>query len=72
MGTFNNKALMKDKEKLTKILADADGYMQSLTTAFVDADMTEDEFKDACNAATRIVIIKAAVRSMKVMQEGNA
>lgn len=70
MGTLNSKKLMRNKDKLTKILAEADEHLKLATEAFVEADMTEHEFKDACAVVARLTVIKAAISSLPVMREG--
>ena len=62
------KEIMQDKEKLMKIVADADSYLAHVSETLDVGDVGEDEFKDLCNGATRAIIIKAAINSMGVMQ----
>jgi len=67
-----DKRILKDREALTKLVANADSYLASLRDAFEHADMNEQEFKTACHVATQSIIIKAAVNSMKIMQENKS
>ena len=62
------REIMRDREKLKKIVADADSYLAMISDALEVGDVNEDEFKQLTTAATKAVIIKAAVNSLEVMQ----
>ena len=62
------KEIMQDKEKLMKIVADADSYLKHVQELLVVGDLDMEEFKETCNGATRAIIIKAAINSMRAMQ----
>jgi hypothetical protein len=56
------------KERLEHLLEVAEANMQTLVEAFDDGDMNEEQFKWACNLATKCAIAKAAITSMEVMR----
>ena len=62
------KEIMRDREKLSRIVVDADSYLASLHEVLIEGELDEDQFKAACRDASKMVIIKAAVSSMEVMR----
>ena len=56
------------KEKLNEMLAVAEANLRTLVEAFDDGNMNEEQFKWACDLATRCVIAKAAITSKEVMR----
>ena len=62
------REIMRDREALRKIVADADTYLRMVHDALEVGDVNEEEFKDLCKSATRSIIVKAAINSLEVMQ----
>lgn len=69
MNKDERSAILGNRQALTKLVADADMWLASLTHAFAEADMTEKEINEACTIATRAVIAKAAITSMNIMKD---
>ena len=59
---------IKDKAKLLAMLATAEENMRTLTEVLEAGDMTEVEFKRACDLATKCAIAKAAITSLEAMR----
>ena len=62
------REIMKDREQLRKIVADADAYLSTAFELLEVGDVDMEQFKELCNGAARAVIVKSAVTSMEVMQ----
>ena len=62
------REIMRDREKLLKIVADADAYLATAFDLLEEGDFGEEDFKALCQGASRAVIVKAAVTSMEVMK----
>lgn len=62
------REIMKDKEKLRKIVADADAYLAMATETLEEGDLNEEEFKNVCSVATKSIVLKAAINSLEIMQ----
>ena len=62
------REIMRDREKLSRIVADADGYLASLNEVLIEGELNEDQFKAACSDASKMVIVKAAINSLEVMK----
>ena len=62
------KEIMRDREQLKRIVADADSYLASIHNVLIEGELDEVQFKSVCSDATKMVIIKAAVTSMEAMR----
>jgi hypothetical protein len=62
------KQTIKDKAKLTEMLATAQDNLEVLVEAFDCGNMNEEQFKWACNLATKCVIARAAITSLETMR----
>jgi hypothetical protein len=59
---------IKDRAKLEQMLATAEENMQVLAEAFETGDMNDEQFKWACDLATKCAIAKAAITSLEAMR----
>lgn len=59
---------IKDRAKLEQMLATAEENMRTLTEVLEAGEMTEVEFKRACDLATKCAIAKAAITSLEAMR----
>lgn len=59
---------IKDKAKLTQMLATADENLHKLAEAFETGDMDEEQFKWACDLATKCAVARAAITSLEAMR----
>lgn len=59
---------IKDKAKLTEMLANAEDNLEVLAETFECGEMNDEQFKWACSLATKCVIAKAAITSLEVMR----
>ena len=62
------KQTIKDKAKLTEMLATAQDNLEVLVEAFDCGNMNEEQFKWACKLATKCVIARAAITSLETMR----
>ena len=62
------REIMRDREALSRIVADADSYLASLHEVLIEGELDESQFKAACSDASKMVIVKAAINSLEVMK----